>query len=127
MRRALRALATVVVGYLVFALSAVALFRLAHRDPHAAHPDGFMVFTLGYGMVFAALGGALAARVGARRPGWHAGGVALLVALGASISLVASPRGGATWTQWAALLLMAPSAYLGGIGLARRRARAASK
>lgn len=112
--RALRAIASVAGGYLVFALSAVALFQLSGRDSHAPQPLGFETGAVVFGMVFAALGGYLAARVAATRPRAHAGGVAVVLALGAGVSLVMSPGAGATWSQWTALLLMAPSAYLGG-------------
>jgi hypothetical protein len=121
--RALRAVAAVVGGYLIFALSAVALFHLSGRDPHAPQPSWFVAVTVAYGMAFAALGGGFAARVAHTRALLHAGCVAAILALGAGISLVASPGAGATWSQWAALVLMAPSAYLGG-RLATRAHRA---
>jgi hypothetical protein len=112
--RMLRTLGAVLGGYLIFALSAVALFQLTGRDPHAPQPLWFMVASVAYGMGFAGLGGFAAARLAPTRSLLHAGGVAVVLALGASVSLVASPGGGATWSQWAALVLMAPSAYLGG-------------
>lgn len=112
--RVLRTLAAVVGGYLIFALSAVALFQVSGRDPHAPQPLWFVVASVTYGMVFAALGGFVAARAAPTRSLLHAGSVAVVLALGASASLVASPGAGATWSQWAALTLMAPSAYLGG-------------
>jgi uncharacterized membrane protein YfcA len=50
----------------------------------------------------------------------HAIAMALILALGATSSLVMSPGSRATWSQWSALLLMAPSAWLGGrLGAAR--------
>jgi RsiW-degrading membrane proteinase PrsW (M82 family) len=121
--RILRTVAAVVGGYLIFALSAVALFQLSGRDPHAPQPLWFVAASVAYGMVFAALGGFAAARVAPSRPLLHAGGVAVALALGAGVSLVAGPGGGATWSQWAALALMAPSAYVGG-HLATRSERA---
>ena len=111
---ALRSLAAVLGGYLIFAFSAVALFQLSGRDPHAPQPLWFAVASVAYGMAFAALGGFVAARLAPARARLHAAGVALVLALGATVSLVASPGGGATWSQWAALALMAPSAYFGG-------------
>ncbi len=112
--RVLRSLTAVVGGYLIFALSAVALFQLSGRDPHAPQPLWFEAAAVLYGMAFAALGGFVAARVAPTRALLHAGGVAAILALGASVSLVASPGAGATWSQWAALALMVPSAWLGG-------------
>lgn len=112
--RLLRSIAVVVGGYLIFALSAVALFQLSGRDPHAPQPLWFEAVAVLYGMGFAALGGLFAARLAPARPTAHAASVAVILALGASVSLIASPGSGATWSQWAALLAMAPSAYLGG-------------
>ncbi len=112
--RLFRSVAVVVGGYLIFALSAVALFQLSGRDPHAPQPLWFEAVAVIYGMGFAALGGLFAARLAPARPMVHAASVAVILALGASVSLIASPGAGATWSQWAALLAMAPSAYVGG-------------
>jgi hypothetical protein len=111
---AARTLGAVIGGYLIFALSAVALFQLSGRDPHAPQPLWFVIASVVYGMGFAGLGGFAAARLAPARPLLHAGVVAGVLALGAAVSLVASPGAGATWSQWTALALMAPSAYLGG-------------
>jgi hypothetical protein len=40
-------------GALIFALSAVALFQLSGRDPHAQQPPWFVVASVTYGIVFA--------------------------------------------------------------------------
>ena len=121
--RLLRTIAAVVGGYLIFAFSAVALFQLSGRDPHAPQPPWFVAGSVAYGMAFAALGGFVAARVAPTRQLLHAASVAAILALGAGVSLLTSPGAGATWSQWAALALMAPSAYLGGY-LATRSQRA---
>lgn len=120
--RVLRTLGAVLGGYLIFALSAVVLYKVTGREPHAPQPLWFMVASVAYGMGFAGLGGFVAARLAPTRSLLHAGSVGVVLALGAAVSLVASPGGSATWSQWAALALMAPSAYLGGY-LATRPAR----
>lgn len=109
-----RTILAVVVGYLTFAFSAVVLFQLSGRDPHAPQPLSFVAFAVAYGVLFGAVGGYVAARLAPSRPRLHAAGVAIVLALGAAISLVASPGAGATWSQWAALALMAPGAFAGG-------------
>lgn len=119
--RILRSTAAVIGGYLVFALSAVAIFQLSGRNPHAPQPLWFMGLSVLGGSAFAALGGFIAARIAPGRPLLHAGLVALVLALGASASLRMSPATDATWSQWTALILMAPSAYLGGWWAAGRR------
>ena len=66
------------------------------------------------GVVFAFLGGYLAARIAVRRPLAHGIAVASVLALGAVVSLVGTLDHGAIWSQMAALVLMAPSAGIGG-------------
>src|SRR4051794_13947395 len=117
----LRSIGAVVAGYFVFAVSAVLLFQLAGRDPHASAPLAFQLATIVWGAVFAMVGGWLAAHVSPRRPGTHAAIVAVVIAVLAAGSLVADPRG-AQWTQVSAIVVMAPCAWLGGLLAARRRA-----
>jgi len=62
-------------------------------------------------MLFAGLGGVVASRIAPHR-GWAVVGMTCLLALGAAVSLVTSPAADARWSQWSAILLMAPSAYL---------------
>jgi hypothetical protein len=113
--RMLRSVGVVLVGYLPFGISAVLLFKLTGRDPHAPAPVGFMLLSTLYGMAFANLSGYLAARLAGRRPLSHAIAVTGIIALGALLSIVLRPVGGAVWSQLAALILMAPSASLGGL------------
>lgn len=112
--RLVRSIGAVVIGYLVFALSAVALFQGSGREPHAPQPAWFMAASTLFGMVFAAVGGWVATRIAPSHPRQHAAAVAVLLGLGAAVSLVMSPATDATWSQWGALLLMAPAAFLGG-------------
>ena len=116
----LRSIGAVAAGYFVFAASAVLLFQLSGRDPHTEAALAFKAATVVWGCVFAMVGGWLAAHVSVRRPVAHAAVVALVMALGAAASMLAD-AGGARWTQVAALLVMAPCAWLGGVLAARRR------
>ena len=117
----LRSIAAVVLGYLVFAVSAGLLFRILGADPHAPQSPGLMAGSVVYGMAFAFVGGLAAIRLAPRRPGLHAALVSLLIAAGAAASLLASPANDAKWSQRAAIVLMAPSALLAG-RLSTRRA-----
>jgi len=110
-----RSVAGVIVGYAFFAISAFLLFRLTGRDPHAPQDTLFVTEAVLFGMVMAALGGWIAGWIAGRRPVLHAGFVAFLVALGAVGSLISSPGEHANWSQVAALVLMAPSALVGGL------------
>jgi hypothetical protein len=113
----IRSIAAVVAGYFVFAVSAALLFQLSGVDPHGASTAGFKIGSVIWGVLFALIAGWLTARIAVRRPATHATVLAGLIALGALISLVLS--GGAIWSQVAALVFMAPAAWVGG-GLARR-------
>ena len=110
----LRSVVAVVLGYAVFAVSGGLLFQVARRDPHAVQEVWFVVLAVIYGMVFAGLGGVVASRLAPSRGAVHAGVVTGLIALGATVSLVKSA--GATWSQWSAILLMAPCAWGAGRG-----------
>jgi hypothetical protein len=105
----------VIVGYALFVASAVLLFRITGRNPHAAQDGSFMIASALYGMAFAAFGGYVSAALAG---GWsrvQAVSVGMLIATGATASLLTSPGVDSRWSMWSALLLMAPSALLGGI------------
>jgi putative membrane protein (TIGR04086 family) len=110
----LRSVAGVVAGYLLFAVSAVLLFWASGRDPHREQALSFVVFSVVYGMAFAALGGYLAAAIADRRRRLHGGVLALIIAIGATVSFLAQPGAGSRWSQLTAILFMAPAAVLGG-------------
>ena len=117
----LRSAGAVAAGYVVFAVSAVLLFQLSGRAPHADAPLAFKVASAIWGAVFALVGGWLAAHVSVRRPATHAAAVAALIAIGAIASLAARPSD-AIWSQVAALAVMAPCAWMGGLLAARQKA-----
>ena len=70
--------------------------------------------------------GFIAVRIARRSDLWAATAVAVLIAIGAVVSLVMTPRDVEHWSQWAALLLMAPAAVVGGALALRRGRRAAA-
>lgn len=109
-----RSLGALAAGYLIFGGSAALLFQVSGQPPHEAAPLWFKVASIAWGAVFALVAGWLTARIAVRRPATHAGILAGLIALGAVISLVARPSG-AIWSQVAALVVMAPCAWLGGL------------
>jgi peptidoglycan/LPS O-acetylase OafA/YrhL len=115
----LRSAGAVAAGYLVFAVSAVLLFQLSGRDPHAPAPLTFKIAAIVWGAVFALVGGWLAAHISVRRPATHAGCLGALIAVIALISLAAD-RSGAIWSPVSAAVVMAPSAWLGGVLAAKQ-------
>jgi hypothetical protein len=115
----LRSIGAVAAGYLVFGGSAALLFQLSGQQPHAPSTAAFKIGSVIWGAVFALIAGFLTAHIAGRKPSTHAAIVAALIAAGALVSLIFSPGGTARWSQLAALLVMAPSAWLGG-ALAKR-------
>jgi hypothetical protein len=114
-----RSVFAVFLGYVVFGGSAVLLFQFSGHQPHAVASLSFEVGTVVYGMLFAMVGGWVAAWVAAVRPIKHGILLAGVIAIGAIISLVFS-NAAATWSQWSALLLMAPMAIVGSYLRARQ-------
>lgn len=110
----LRSIGAVVFGYFLFAVSAFAFFQLSGQPPHQAAPLRVMFGSIAVGVIAAFVGGYAAARLAGRRPLAHGVAVALVLALGATVSLLSTLGHGAIWSQLGALLLMAPSAVFGG-------------
>ncbi len=113
--RVLRSLFGVVVGYLLFAVSTFSIFRIAGRDPHQNQDVVFVAASVALGMAFAFAGGYLAAVIAGSEARLHGAAVAGLLALGAAASILSQPGAGSIWSQAAAIALMAPSAFCGGI------------
>ena len=116
----LRPVLGVIVGYSLFAGSAVLLFQVSGVDPHGASGAAFRVFGLAYGAAFAVLAGYVTGAIAQRRHLGSAAIVAIIVALAGTASLVARPGAGAIWTQVASIVLFAPLVMVGGWA---RRAR----
>jgi len=63
----LRAIAGIVVGYLIFAVPSFLVFRLMHVDPHVPASPAFEAIAVVYGIVFALLGGYLGTAVSGKQ------------------------------------------------------------
>lgn len=113
--KVMRRVLGVILGYVIFAASAVLIFRLAGRDPHAQQDAAFRIGSIAYGMFFGGVGGYVSAAVGGGRARIQGSWVGVIIAVGATISLFAGPEAGPMWSRVAALALMAPSAVIGGI------------
>lgn len=110
----MRSLMAIVLGYAVFAVSAVALFTISGYDPHSPASLSFVLLALLYGACFGVAAGFIAAWVARKAYLMHAFAVGCMIALGATVSLIARPGEGALWTQLSAILLYAPLTLLGG-------------
>ena len=115
----LRSVGSVILGYLLFAVSAFLFFQLSGQRPHAEAAPGVMAACIVVGVAAAFAGGYLAAWLAGRKPLLHGVAVAGVLAAGATVSLASTLGHGAIWSQVAALALMAPGAALGGWARAR--------
>lgn len=111
----------------LFDLRCPVVRALSHHGQGPARAGGipaafsFMALSTLGGMVFAGIGGFVASAIAGRRPIAHALATALLLALGATASLVQTlDQRGAVWSQVAALALIAPCAIVGGWLSSRR-------
>lgn len=118
--KALRSLAAVVVGYLLFAVPVALFFFLSGHDPHADQPLRVKVVSMTVGMFFGGLGGGIAARIAPTRPALHTAITALLIITGAIVSLITSPATDATWSMWGAILFIAPCSWYAGVRAAAK-------
>jgi hypothetical protein len=120
----MRLLIAVVTGYLIFAISSVLLFQLTQQDPRVTPGTVFAVTSVVWGLLFAALGGFMAARIAQRAGLLPSALLAGVIATGALASLVMESHQGSMGSELSALLLMAPSAVAGGLAdrlIGRRR------
>lgn len=107
-----RNILAVIVGYLIFAVSAVLLFQLSGIDPHADSGFGTILLVVVFGAVFSFIGGLAAKAIAATSSLVVNVVLAVLMAGFAAFSMVKSP--GSHYTQIAAITVFAPISLLGG-------------
>ena len=108
-----RNIAAVIVGYLIFAVSAVLLFNVSGIDPHAEAGLMTKFGVIVFGCVFSFIGGYVAKFIAATDSLTVNIVLAVLMAVFAAFSFFKSP--GEHYTQIAAIFLFAPASLLGGI------------
>ena len=102
----------VIVGYLIFAVSAVLLFNLSGIDPHADTTVGTVALVIVFGAVFAFAGGYLTKLIVTTKTLIANYALAIIMASFAAFSFFKSP--GNHYTQIAAIFLFAPLSLVGG-------------
>ena len=110
----------IIVGYLVFAVTAFLLFRVTHQNPHAPAPMGFEIMAIGYGVFFAFFAGYWGTAIAGRSDMRVAIIIAVIMAAGAIASMVSKGIG---WSPLAAVVLMVPAELMGGYVQARKGQR----
>lgn len=111
--RIVRNIAAVIVGYFIFAVSAVLLFNLSGIDPYAEAGLMTKFGVVVFGCVFSFIGGYVAKLIAAANSLTVNIVLAVLMAAFAAFSFFKSP--GEHYTQIAAILLFAPASLIGGI------------
>ncbi len=114
----MRVVSGVILGYLLFELLWLGLFRVTNTDPHAPASISFELGAIVFGLLFALLAGYVASFIGGRPHFVAAWIVGALVAMTAIVTMF---RKGVAWPQMAGLLFMAPAAVVGGWTYVLRR------
>lgn len=109
----LRNIFGVIVGYLIFAVSAVLLFKAGGIDPHAEASIGLIIGVVAFGCVFAFISGYVCKRIAASSKSTVNIALAVVIATFAAFSLIMSD--GSHYTQIAAIALFAPMSLIGGV------------
>lgn len=113
----LRNIGGVIVGYLIFAVSAVSLFSIAGIDPHADAGLETMTMVILFGAAFAFVSGYVAKLLVSTKTMTANFVLAFIMAGFAAFSLFMSS--GSHYTQVAAMFAFAPMSLIG--GFVRRR------
>ncbi len=107
----MRVFSGVILGYLLFELLWLGVFRVTNTDRHAPASISFQAGAIVFGLLFALLAGYVASFIGGRPHFTAAWTVGVLVALTAVVIMI---HDGVAWPQVAALLFMGPAIVVGG-------------
>ncbi|HXS57852.1 MAG TPA: hypothetical protein VN726_17080 [Hanamia sp.] len=109
----IRKILGIIVGYAIFVLTSLLLFKISKQDPHLEATILFMLFAAFYGLLFSFVAGAVARYISLAK-GLSVNYILAFVIAGfAFFSLIKS--GGKHWTQFLAIFIFAPTSVLGGM------------
>ncbi|MEO6685256.1 MAG: hypothetical protein ABIN24_04800 [Dyadobacter sp.] len=114
----IRKFLSIVVGYAVFVVSSLALFRLSGQKPHADATLFFMAATAIYGIIFSFIAGLVTQLVSGTKDVKLNYILAVILAGFAAFSMFKSE--GNHWTQILAIFIFAPATVLGGLFFIRK-------
>ncbi|RZJ49414.1 MAG: hypothetical protein EOO44_18305 [Flavobacterium sp.] len=115
----IRKILAVIVGYIIFAATALTFFKVFDIEAHSAASTSVMIQTAINGIIFSALAGwitQLIAKTGNLKINYI---LALLIAAFATFSFLKAS--GEHWTQLMAIFIFAPVSIVGGWLVARRK------
>lgn len=109
----IRQILGIIVGYAIFVISSIFLFKFSEVNPHEKASKLFMVLTFVYGTIFSFISG-LVTQLIAKTKNLKVNYVLFVIMAGfATFSLFKS--GGSSWTQLMAIFVFAPVSVLGGL------------
>ncbi|TDP02869.1 hypothetical protein [Flavobacterium sp. 245] len=109
----IRQILGVIIGYAIFVISSILLFKFSEVNPHEETSKLFMTWTFVYGTVFSFISG-LVTQLIAKTRNLKVNYVLFIIMAGfATFSLFKS--GGSSWTQLLAIFVFSPISVLGGL------------
>jgi hypothetical protein len=118
----MRTLLSVFVGYAIFVVSALVLFRITGAVPQAQVTTAFVIISTLNGMFFAAVGGYVATAIARGKSPVPALALFGVIAVLGVIALVGKAEGTTQLLKLATVFLMSPMALVGGLLRLRRGA-----
>ena len=109
----IRKIVSIIIGYGIFVVTSLALFKIAKKDPHLDPTTAFIILTTIYGALFSFVAGfvtQLIARTADLKINYI---LAFIIAGFATFSFFKSD--GNHWTQLLAIFIFAPMSILGGL------------
>ncbi|MCF8325261.1 MAG: hypothetical protein K9I84_09910 [Leadbetterella sp.] len=103
----------IIVGYAVFVISSLALFRISGQAPHATAAINFMILTVIYGTLFSIISGFVAQFI-AKTKDLKLNFILSSIIAGFAIFSFFKATG-SHWTQILAIFIFAPASILGGL------------
>jgi hypothetical protein len=115
----IRKVLSVIVGYAIFVMTSLALFKISGQEPHSDPTNHFVILTAIYGAVFSFAAG-LVTQLLSKTLNLKINYIlALIIAGFATFSLLKSE--GNHWTQLLAIFIFAPVSILGGLFYNKRQ------
>lgn len=113
-----RKIFSVILGYAIFVVTSLVLFKLSGQDPHKQATINFQILTGFYGAFFSFLSG-LVLQIIAKTKNLNLNYILAFIIAGFAIfSLIKSD--GNHWTQLLAIIIFAPVSILGGLFFNKR-------
>ncbi len=114
-----RKILSIIVGYAIFVITSLALFKISGQAPHSDPANSFIILTTIYGAVFSFVAGLITQLI-AKTPDLKINYLlAFIIAGFATFSFFKSE--GNHWTQLLAIFIFAPISILGGLFYNKRQ------